>query len=96
LIDDVQARLVREQLSDGDVLFALLGELGPVRRDLLVVVQKPSRVGERHRHRGDAFGGRVDQDQHVLQPRHASLEISIPTPEIYNLLAPVVDCAGRP
>jgi hypothetical protein len=46
-------------------------------------------LGECHRHRGDAFGGRVDQHQRVLQPRGARLEMSIPTPEIYDLLAPV-------
>ncbi len=96
LIDHAETRLVREQLSDGYVLFAFLGELRPLRRDLLVVVQQPTRLGESHRHRGDAFGGRVDEDQRVLQPRGACLEMPIPTLEIYDLLALVVDRAGRP
>jgi hypothetical protein len=38
-IDGEQARLVREQLADGDLILALLRELGPVGRDPLFVVE---------------------------------------------------------
>ena len=39
LVEGKQARLVREELADGDLLLAFLGELGPVAADALLVIE---------------------------------------------------------
>jgi hypothetical protein len=51
------------------VLLAVLGELGPVRADAFFVVEPAARVGDGQRHRGQALGGRVDDDHRVPPPR---------------------------
>ena len=63
--DHRKAGLMREQLSDGDLLLAGDGELGPVGADLLGELE-PSGVDERcDDHRRDAFGHREDAGQIV-------------------------------
>jgi hypothetical protein len=54
--DREESRLVREQLSNGDPLFAVLSELGPVRRDAFLVIEPPARMRHGQRHRGESLG----------------------------------------
>jgi len=51
-VEGEQPGLVRQQLANGDPVFALLRELRPVRAHALVVVEPTPRVRERHRHGG--------------------------------------------
>ena len=83
-----------EQLADGDLLFALLRELRPVRGHPLFVIEPAARVGEGERHRGQALGGRVDDHHGVLLPRLAGLLVANAAPEVDDLLAAVIDTAG--
>ena len=55
LVDHGQARLVAEQLAHRDLVLARLGELRPVGRHALVVVEPAARMGERQRHRRQPF-----------------------------------------
>src|SRR6185369_13160144 len=93
LVEGEQSRLVREKVAHGDLLFAVLRELRPVRRDPRLVVQPTARVGERERHRRQPFGGRVDDDHGVALPGLARHLVANTTPEIEDLLAPVKDAA---
>ena len=76
------------------VLFALLGELRPVRCDALLVVEPAARVGDRQGHRGQALGCRVDQDHRVLFPRLAGRLVPHTAPQVDDLLAAVVHAAS--
>ena len=87
--------LVGEDLPDGDILLAVLGELRPVARDSRVEVDQPTRVGEGNRHRGQALRGGVDEDERVLAPRLGEARIAAAAPEVDHLLAAVVDGTGR-
>ena len=87
LIEGEQPRLVGEQLANGDLLFALLRELGPVRGDPLFVVEPAARVGDGQGHRGQALGGRVDEHHRVPLPRLAGQLVPDPAPEVDDLLA---------
>ena len=93
-VERKEARLVRQQLADGNALFPLLRELRPVRGHPLFVVEPPSRVGEREGHRGQALGGRVDDHHGVLLPRLARPLVSNTAPQVDDLLAAVVHAAG--
>ncbi len=90
LVDGAQAGLVAQQLAHRDVGFAVLGELGPVRGHLLVV------VGQRHRHRGKSLGGRHDRDHGIGFPGCLGGHVANAAPEIDDQLALVVDRAGGP
>ena len=57
LVKGKQSGLVAEQLPDNDLLLALLSELGPVRRHPLVIIQPPTRMSQRERHRSQTFCG---------------------------------------
>ena len=94
LVEREQPRLVGEQLANGDLLFAVLRELGPVRGDPLFVVEPAARVGDGQGHRGQALGGRVDEHHRVPLPRLARLLVPDPAPEVDDLLAVVVGAAG--
>ena len=94
LVDREQPGLVRQELADGDLLFALLRELRPVRAHPLFVVEPTARVGDGERHRGQALGGRVDDHHRVLLPRLARLLVSDTAPEVDDLLAAVIGAAG--
>jgi len=94
LIEGKQARLVRKQLADSDVLLAVLGEFRPVAADALLVVEPAAGVGQCERHRGQALGGRVDQDHGVLLPRLAGRLVAHAAPQVNDLLAPVIHATG--
>ena len=93
LVEREQAGLMREQLPDGDALFALLRELRPVRADPFVVVEPAPRVGDSKRHRGQALGGRVDDHHGVLLPWFARLLVPDTAPEVDDLLAAMIGAA---
>ena len=94
LIEGEQPRLVGEELAHGDLLFALLRELGPVRGDPLFVVEPAARVGDGEGHRGQALGGRVDEHHGVPLPRLARLLVPDTAPQVDDLLAVVIGAAG--
>ena len=94
LVEREQRRPGGPGVANGDALLALLRELRPVRAHPLVVVEPAARMGEGQRHRGQALGGRVDEDHGVLLPRLARLLVADAAPEIDDLLAPVVRAAG--
>ena len=76
------------------VLLALLRELWPVGGDSLLVVQPAARVGDRQGHRGEALGGRVDDDHRVPLPGLARHLVPNTAPEVDDLLAAIVGAAG--
>jgi hypothetical protein len=88
--------LVCEELAHGDLPFALLRELRPVRGDPLFVVEPTSRVCDAERHRRQAFSGGVDDDHGVLLPRLARLLVSDTAPQVDDLLAAMKNAAGSP
>ncbi len=94
LIKGEQARLVREELADGDPLLAVLRKLGPVPGDSFFVVEPAAGVGDRERHRGEALRGGVDEHHRVPLPRLARLLVPGTAPEVDDLLAVVIDTAG--
>ena len=94
LVEREQPRLVGEQLADGDLLFAVLRELGPVRGDPLFVVEPAARVGEGEGHGGQALRGRVDEHHGVLLPRLARPLVPDAAPEVDDLLAAEIGAAG--
>src|SRR5579859_1553591 len=96
LVQLEKACLVCEELAHGDLPFALLRELRPVRRDPLFVVEPTSRVCDGERHRRQAFSGGVDDDHGVLLPRLARLLVSDTAPQINDLLAAMKGAAGSP
>ena len=89
-----QSRLMREQLADGDLLFPLLRELGPVPGHPLFVIEPAPRVREGERHRGQTLRGRVDDHHRVLLPGLAGLLVADAAPQIDDLLAAVIDTTG--
>ena len=93
-VEREQSRLMRQELADGDLLFALLRELRPVRGHPLFVVEPAARVGECQGHGRQALRGRVDDDHRVLLPRLARLLVANAAPEIDDLLAVVIGTAG--
>ena len=76
-----------EELAHGDGGLAVLRELGPVARDRRVVVEPAARVRHGQRHRGEALGGRHDDDHRVLVPRLVAVGRAAATPQIDDLLA---------
>jgi hypothetical protein len=49
-VEREESRLMRQELADGNLLFSLLRELGPVPGHPLFVVEPSARVGERQGH----------------------------------------------
>ena len=93
LVEAEQACLVAEQLADGGPLLAGLGELGPVRRDPLVVVEPAARVGEGRDQGGHALRRREDEDHRVLVPGRAGRPVADAAPQVDDLLPVLVDGA---
>jgi hypothetical protein len=93
-VESEQASLVREQLTHGDVLLAVVSEFGPVLRDPLVIVQPAARVGDRNGHRRQALAGRVDDDHRVALPRVTRHFVSNTAPQIDDFLAAMEGTAG--
>src|SRR5262249_43066469 len=83
-----------EELSDGDLRFAVLRELGPVRADPLVVVEPAPRVRKGQRHRRQALGGRIDDDHRVAFPRVARLSVTNAAPQVDDLFAAEIGATG--
>ena len=94
LIEGEQARLVSQELADGDGLFSLLGKLRPVLADALLVVEPAPGMGDRQSHRSQALGCRVDQDHGVLFPRLTGRLVPHTAPQVNDLLASVVHATG--
>ncbi len=94
LVEREQARLVREQLTDGDALLALLRELRPVRAHSFFVIEPASGVRECQGHRRQALGGRMDDHHGAPLPRLAVLLVADTAPDIDDLLAVNVGRAG--
>jgi hypothetical protein len=90
LVEGEEARLMTQQLAHGDLVLAVLGELGPVGRDPLVVVQPAARVGDGQRHRRKTLGRGMDYHHRVALPRLVRLLVADAAPEIDDLLAEVV------
>ena len=86
--------LVCEKLADGNSLLSLLSELRPVRTHAFLVVEPAARVGDGERHRGQTFGGRVDDHHRVPLPGLARLLVSDTAPEVDDFLAVVIGTAG--
>jgi len=85
---------VGEQLANGDLLFAVLRELGPVRGDPLFVIEPAPRVGDGQGHRGQALGGRVHEHHGVPLPRLARPLVPDPAPQVDHFLAVAIRAAG--
>jgi hypothetical protein len=95
LADVVQARLVRENLADGDLLLARLRELRPVLGDPVLVVEQPLVHEDVQKGRGHALRGGEARGHGVPEPG-ISLVVPGPAPEIDHALAPVIDADGGP
>jgi hypothetical protein len=67
----VEARLVRQELSDRDLLFAVAPELGPVLGNRRFVVNQPVRREHVDRGRSNPLGARVANRHGVLLPGRA-------------------------
>ena len=93
-VEREESRLMRQELADGDLLFSLLRELGPVRGHPLFVVEPAAGVGECQGHGCQALRGRVDDDHRVLLPRFARLLVADAAPEVDDLLAVAIGTAG--
>ena len=94
-VDDGQPGLVSEQASDGDVLLAVCGELGPVAGHRLVELEQAAGMGDGHRHRRQPLGRREHADQGVALPRTCSLPIAVAAPQVDHQSAVAHHCARR-
>ena len=91
-VDPGEAGLVREQMADGDVLLAVLAELGPVAHHRRVDVE-PTLLGEPvGADRRRSLGRREDQDDRVVVPWPPGRLVGDPAPQVHHRLTPV----GRP
>ena len=82
LLERRQSRLVREHLRDGDVLLAVLRELGPHARDGVVVAQHAAVDEHGNANRDYALGRRVHVEQRVLAPRLRAASIHVSGPQV--------------
>ena len=94
LVEREKPRLVGEQLAHGDLVFALLRELGPVGGHALFVIEPAAGVGDGERHGGQPLAGRPDEHHRVPLPRFARLFVANAAPQVDDLLAAVVGTAG--
>jgi thiol-disulfide isomerase/thioredoxin len=85
---------VGEQLADGDLLFPMLRELGPVPGHWLFVIEPAARVGKRERHSGQTLRGRVHHHHGVLLPGLTGVLVSNAAPQVNDLLATLIGTAG--
>src|SRR6187200_325754 len=85
---------MRQQLADGDPFLPILFELRPITTDSLVVVEPAARMGERHHHRRQTLGGRVDDGHRVFLPRFTADAISHTAPQVNDLLTVLVDATS--
>ena len=93
-VEREESGLMRQELADGDLLFSVLRELGPVGGHPLLVVEPAAGVRERQRHGCQALGGRVDDDHRVPFPGFARLLVADAAPEIDDFLAAMIGTAG--
>ena len=96
LVERGEAGLVGEQLPDGDLLLAVLRELGPVGGHALLEVQVPAAVRHRERHGCHALGGREDRYQGVALPGQAPAPVALAAPQVHDDLAVALRRAGGP
>ncbi len=82
-----------KQLPDRDVLFAVLREFRPVRRDPLLVVEPPSRMRNGQRHCGQPLGGRMDDHHRVRLPWVTCVLVPDSAPQIDDFLAVLIHTA---
>src|SRR6188768_1033182 len=85
---------MRKQLAHGDALLALLRELGPVGADAFFVIKPSARVGDRQRHRRQAFGGRMHDHHRVAFPWLTRLLVADTAPDVDDLPGALVGATG--
>ncbi len=95
-IEGIQPCLVREQLPDGDLFFALLGKLRPVRADALLVIKQTLRMSQGHSQARQALGGRVHYDHRILFPGFSRGLVADAAPQVHDFFPTVVDATGGP
>src|SRR6266851_4054566 len=93
-IEGKQGGLVREQLPDGDLFFALLGKLRPVRADAFLVIKQAPRMRQRHGQAGQALGGGVHTHHRLLFPGVAGGLVADAAPQVHDFFPLVVDATG--
>ena len=90
-----QAGLMREHVVDGDLFFAELAEFGPVLGyGSLVVDLTPVREDVQAGCR-EALCRGVGERERAGLPRRAGVLVREPSPDVDNLLAPMIDTDGR-
>ncbi len=89
LPDVVEPRLVRQDLTDGDVRLAGATELRPVAGHPIVVIEQAAIHHHVQQRGGDALGGRKAGGHRVARPRLARL-VADPAPEVHYAGAAVV------
>src|SRR5438045_4139574 len=87
---------MRQQLPHRDLAFAVLCELWPVRRYLLVPVEQAMRVRDCERDRRHSFGRREHDHHRVGLPRRLRLRIANTSPQIDDAFAFHVDATRGP
>ena len=89
-------RGVRQHHLDRRLALAALAELGPQRRDLVVIGQAAG-IGEQVRaERGRALGAREHHGDGIALPRRAGLRVGDAAPQVDERLAVPHDADGRP
>ena len=89
----MRARLMGQQVPDGNGPFAVLGEFRPIICDARVVVEPAARMRQGQSHRRHAFGQRKDDNHCVLLPWIARRCIARAGPKIDDLLTIMIDAA---
>lgn len=94
LVDADEAGFVGEELVDGDLVFAGLGELGPVVGDGAGDIERAAVGEDCGGDGGDAFGGGVDVGDGVLLPGAGLGGVGPAGPEVDDDLAAFDDAEG--
>lgn len=94
LIDHRQPCLMGEHLMDGDLALAGCGELGPIGRHTLIVVEQTACVQHRERHCCHTLGRREDRHYRFRPPGDTIAAVPVAAPEVHDLPPAPVDGAG--
>ena len=90
-----EASLMRETLSEGEVAFALGGELRPIAAHGGIIVEITTFHAERNNERGDRLAGGEDGDQIIGSKSGAAPAIFIAAGELHEGLAVFIDAELR-